>query len=362
MKGAAMRTRPQPIACILPPDILERIALHGDEQQRAAAIRTLARDASLRAIRAQNAILRAQGGRQLRAHVAEGGTVLRTILDCEHSEDPARARIVRNEGDTQPTGDLSVNEAYDGLGETYRLYWEVFERDSIDGEGMPLQGYIHYGEAYDNAFWDGRQMVFGDGDGRLFNRFTAAVDVIGHELTHGVTEDEAQLVYFRQSGALNESISDVFGSLVKQYTLAQKADEADWLIGAGLIADTPEQALRSMKRPGTAYDHPLLGKDNQPSHMDGYVRTTTDNGGVHLNSGIPNHAFYLASSKLGGHAWDAAGKIWYETLRDPLLRPTAMFRTFARATLRAAQRLGYLPGSTEHDAVKEAWAEVGLAV
>jgi len=169
-------------------------------------------------------------------------------------------------------------------------------------------------------------------------------------------------VYFQQPGALNESISDVGGSLVKQHALKQSVDEADWLIGAGLIANAPGQALRSMKAPGTAYDHPLLGKDDQPAHMDGYVHTTADNGGVHTNSGIPNHAFYLAATKIGGYAWEGAGRIWYETVRDPRLRPTARFRTFARLTLRACERLGHGAASTEYQAVREAWAEVGIAI
>ena len=352
---------PGSIACILPPEILERIVLEGSPEQRARALRTLARDNALRAVRAQNAILRRQSRKPLKPHVAEGGTPVRTIFDCDHSEDPARARIVRNEGDAA-TGDPAVDEAYDGLGATYRLFWEAYERDSIDDEGMPLKGYVHYGQGYDNAFWDGQEMVFGDGDNELFNRFTISVDVIGHELAHGVTEDEAQLVYFRQSGALNEHVSDVFGSLVKQYLLRQTADEADWLIGAGLIAGAPDQALRSMKAPGTAYDHPKLGRDRQPAHMSDYIQTTADNGGVHLNSGIPNHAFYLAATNLGGNAWEFAGRVWYETLRDPRLGSTAQFRTFARTTLRAVQRLGFAAGSSEYQAVQDAWGKVGLAV
>ena len=350
-----------PIRCILPPEILERIARYGDEEQRERALRTLATDYSLRSIRAQNAILEAQAPKRLNPHVTEGGTPVRTILDCGNSQDPARARIVRTEDDPA-TGDVAADEAYDGLGATYGLFWDAYERDSIDDNGMQLKGYVHYGDGYDNAFWDGQEMIFGDGDGRLFNRFTISVDIIGHELTHGVTEDEASLVYFRQSGALNESVSDVFGSLVKQHTLGQKADEADWLIGAGLIANAPDQALRSMKAPGTAYDHPLLGKDRQPAHMQDYVQTTADNGGVHVNSGIPNHAFYLAAVNIGGHAWERAGRIWYEALRDVRLRPTAQFRTFARITLRAAQRIGFSPSSSEYKAVQEAWAQVGLKV
>jgi Zn-dependent metalloprotease len=352
----------RPINCILPPDMLRRVILQGSAEQRAGALNTLERDNTLRAIRAQNAILRAQGGRLLNPHVTAGGVPVRTIFDCNHTEDPARARIVRNEGEGTPTGDPTADEAYDGLGATYKLYWEVYDRDSINGDGLPLKGYVHYGENYDNAFWDGQEMVFGDGDGKLFNRFTISLDIIGHELTHGVTEDEAHLLYDRQSGALNESVSDVFGSLVKQYALGQTTEQADWLIGAGLIAGAPDQALRSMKAPGTAYDHPVLGKDDQPGDMSGYVHTTADNGGVHTNSGIPNHAFYLAASKIGGHAWEAPGHIWYETIRDPRLQPNAQFKAFARATLRAAERLGHPVSSTEYQAVKEAWAEVGLPV
>ena len=349
------------IACILPPDMLERVVLNGTPEQRENALRTLSQDNSLRSLRAQNLALRAGGARQLPAHVGQDGVPDRTIYDCGSTTDTSGARRVRGEGDG-PTGDAAADEAYDGLGDTYRMYWEVYDRHSVDGDGMPLNGYVHYGTEYDNAFWDGQEMVFGDGDGQMFERFTISVDIIGHELTHGVTEDEAHLMYQGQSGALNESVSDVFGSLVKQYALGQKADEADWLIGAGLIKDAPGQALRSMKAPGTAYDHPLLGKDKQPATMDGYVVTTRDNGGVHTNSGIPNHAFYLAATAIGGHAWETAGAIWYETLRDSRLRPTAGFKSFARTTLRAAQRLGHSATSQEYGAVKDAWAQVGLAI
>src|SRR5262249_20304804 len=163
---------------------------------------------------------------------------------------------------------------------TYDLYFDVYGRNSIDGQGTRLDSSVHYGQAYDNAFWDGTQMVYGDGDGKLFERFTRAVDVIGHELTHGVTAHEANLDYQNQPGALNESFSDVFGSLVKQGSLAQTAGEADWLIGEGLFtAKVKGVALRSLKAPGTAYDDPVLGKDPQPATMKGYVQTTDDDGG-----------------------------------------------------------------------------------
>ena len=225
---------------------------------------------------------------------------------------------------------------------------------------MHLDATVHYGRNYDNAFWNGRQMVFGDGDGELFNRFTISLDVIGHELTHGVTGDEANLVYLGQAGALNESISDVFGSLVKQYALGQTVAQADWLIGAGLF--TPRVngvALRSMKAPGTAFDDPVLGRDSQPATMSGYVHTTMDNGGVHTNSGIPNHAFYLSAMALGGRAWEKAGRIWYETLRDRRVRQTSTFRQFAVLTVQNAAQLF---GPHERQAVAAAWKEVGIDV
>src|SRR5262245_10749917 len=117
-----------------------------------------------------------------------------------------------------------------GSGTTRQFYRDLFDRNSIDDHGMRLEGYVHRGVEFNNAFWDGQVMVFGDGDGRIFTDFTKSLDVIAHELTHGVTEHTAGLEYHNQSGALNESMSDVFGSLVKQWSLQQSASEADWLI------------------------------------------------------------------------------------------------------------------------------------
>jgi Zn-dependent metalloprotease len=253
--------------------------------------------------------------------------------------------------------DPSVNQAYDNFGYTYQLYWDVFHRDSIDDQGMPIAGLVHYGTDYDNAFWDGEgHMFFGDGDGQLLTDTTKGIDVVGHELTHGVTQYEANLTYSGQSGALNESISDVFGSLVKQYHLSQKADEADWLVGADIVGPLLAPALRSMKAPGTANPH-----DNQPADMDHYVNTASDNGGVHINSGIPNHAFYVTATTLGGNAWEAPGCIWYDSLADPRLKPNATFASFAAITLRQA-RSRYGRRSPEAEAVKAGWDAVKVRV
>ena len=349
--------RPHPILCILPPHILRSIAEKGTPQQRTRALQTLATDNTLRALRA-GARLKAPAPQRRLSVLAVEGQKQRSIFDAHHTQ-TLPGDVVRVEGG-KPTGDPAVDEAYDGLGATYDLFWEAYDRNSIDDEGMPLNATVHFGQDYNNAFWNGERMVFGDGDGDLFNRFTVAVDVIAHELTHGVTEDEAELAYFFQPGALNESISDVFGSLVKQHVHNQTATKADWLIGAGLFtANVKGVALRSMKAPGTAYNDPVLGKDPQPAHMKDFVDTYEDNGGVHINSGIPNHAFYLVATRIGGYSWEKAGRIWYETLRDPQLRSDTGFRRFAKLTLANAGRL-YGAGSPEQKAVSEGWGQVGI--
>jgi Zn-dependent metalloprotease len=342
------------IACIIPPVLLEELARRGTDDERDAALRTLSLDATLRLARAHNALVGTPVNRATVLQSVTAGQPQRTIYDCHEQEPVSNPEVVRIEGGP-PTDDPAVNEAYDGLGATYNFYWDQFKRDSIDDQGMPLHGWVHYSHDYDNAFWDGQEMVFGDG--KSFDRFTKSLDVIGHELTHGVTEHQAGLQYLNQSGALNESISDVFGSLVKQFTLKQTADEADWLIGADLIKPGfPGKALRSMKEPGTAWDG-----DDQPANMSDYVHTMSDNGGVHTNSGIPNKAFADLALNLGGHAWEKAGRVWYETLRDPGVRPNATFQQFAGRTAATAGRL-YGTGSAEADAVVACWEGVGVTI
>jgi len=221
---------------------------------------------------------------------------------------------VLGEGDPAAHDD-AANQAYTGTGATYDLYFSAFQRNSIDNRGMNLLSTVHYSQKYDNAFWNGQQMVYGDGDGDLFGLFTRPIDVTGHELTHGVTQYTANLEYQDESGALNESFSDVFGSLVKQQSLKQTADTADWLIGQGIFTSKVHGvALRSMKAPGTAYDDLVLGRDPQPADMDHFAKTTDDNGGVHINSGIPNHAVLPG----GDFNWrKCMGKRWKNMVYDP---------------------------------------------
>ncbi len=297
---------------------------------------------------------------EVRPAVRAGGQLRRMIYNAMNGNE-LPGKIARSEGDL-PTGDAAVDEAYDGLGITYNFFWDIYGRNSIDDKGMQLDAAVHYGQSYDNAFWSGKQIIFGDGDGKLFNRFTIAVDVIAKEFMNGVVENETQLVYWKQSGSIFNSIACVFAVLVKQYALKQTVDQADWLHGAGLLSqEVNGKALLSLAEPGTAYDDPILGKDPQPAHMSNYMDTTDDNGGVHINSGIPDRAFYLTAKALGGYAWEKAGRIWYEALRDKRLKPKTQFRDFARITLDNARRL-YGDKSDEAKAVRDSWETVGIKV
>ncbi len=346
------RTRRSALACIVPPDLLRDIIRNGSKAERDAAADTIAVDQTFRTLRAHFAATLAATQVAMRPMGGAGGKPQRTIYDQQNSDDIALGTVARTEGG-RAVKDVAVNEAYDGFGATYKFFWETLGRNSIDSAGMPILGLVHYSTNYANAFWDGQgHMFFGDGDGNLFHRLTKSVDVIGHELTHGVTQFEANLVYQGQSGALNESMSDVFGALTTQYAKKQTADKADWLIGADVVGPALRPALRSMKAPGTANKY-----DKQPASMDDFVSTAADNGGVHINSGIPNRAFYVTATTLGGKAWERAGRIWYDSLRDEKIKPTSGFKAFARATIRqAGMRFG--DASEEVDAVRAGWDDV----
>ena len=269
-------------------------------------------------------------------------------------------RLARSEHKPR-SRDVEVNEAYDGSGATYDFFARLFGRNSIDGRGMHLDSTVHYGVGFENAMWNGQQIVYGEGDGRIFDRFTASLDVIAHELTHGITQYSAALGYSGQTGALNEHLSDAFGIMVKQYTLGESAEESDWLIGSELFgSEVNGIAIRSMAAPGTAYDDAILGRDPQPSHMRDYVDTDEDNGGVHINSGIPNHAFFLAARAIGGKTWQVLGRIWYVAMTTRL-QADDDFNAFAGATVDVAGDL-FGRGGLVQRAIGKAWRDVGLVV
>jgi len=342
---------------IVPPYLLRRLAATDEPHLAAAAEAARATLAAPRAYHPSPATidLSVEGD----ALVVEGSPDPDRVISDAEQREVLPGRRVRREGEVA-SGDTAVDEAYDGLGAAFDFLWDAFDRASVDGRGGTLAATVHYGERYDNAFWNGERMVFGDGDGEVFQGFTGSITVIAHELGHGVVEDSGGLDYQGQSGALNESIADVFGALTEQHSLGQSAGEASWLIGEGIFTDAVQgSALRSMSAPGTAYDDDVLGRDPQPAHMRDYVETTEDNGGVHINSGIPNKAFHLAATALGGRAWERAGCVWYLTLTGGTLARDADFAAFAAATT-ATAAAEYGENSEEAEAVRTAWAAVGV--
>jgi Zn-dependent metalloprotease len=346
-----LQTITQSICYVIPPHMQKHVAGHGNSEQRKRATATLRHTVVQRSCERAAALFGppVPRPREKKRHVYHAGHQLilpGTLVMTE--ERPA-------------AGDAEAKEAFDGSGVTYDFLARVFLRHSIDDRGMRLDSTVHYGTRFDNALWNGKQMVYGDGDGTLFTRFTADVAVIGHEITHGMTEHTAALEYRGQPGALNEHISDAFGMMIKQWRLGLMARRSNWLIGRGLFGPAVRGvALRSMKAPGTAYDDPVLGKDPQPSHMRHYVSTADDDGGVHINSGIPNYAFYRAATDLGGYAWVVPGRIWYLTLKTRL-SPQACFQDFANGTVAVAGELYGIGGNVQIK-VANAWSEVGLHV
>jgi Zn-dependent metalloprotease len=320
----------------IPEYLLARLVQADDQLVAECGRRTIALDEQVRSRRSAMPP-QAVRGDDWQIHDAENGTTL-------------PGRLVRTAGDAD-VADVAVNEAATGIAESLALFAD-FGQSSYDGRGATVLATVHYERNYDNAFWDGTQLVFGDGDGTVFDRFTKPIDVLGHELSHAVTQFTADLTYEGQSGALNESLSDVFGACIKQRHLGQTAEEADWLVGEGIfLPGVNGRALRSMTDPGTAYDDPVLGKDPQVGSMADFVDTAEDNGGVHLNSGIPNRAFTLAARAIGGESWSGAGRIWYAALTSGLDKDSD-FAAFAEATIAV---------DAEHAAaVEEAWATVGV--
>lgn len=245
-------------------------------------------------------------------------------------------------------------DAHYGSALTWDYFLNSFGRRGIDGNGFKVISRVHYGRAYNNAFWNGVNMTYGDGDGVQFTPLTS-IDVAGHEITHGLTEKTAGLIYSNESGALNESFSDIFGSMV-EFT---RAVGGNYEIGEEIYTPgTAGDALRSMSNPALYGD---------PDHYSKRYVGTGDNGGVHINSGIQNQAFYLlatgATNRTSGLSVTAIGRdkaaaIFYRAL-TVYLGPSSNFAAARTATLRSATDL-YGAGSAEYNATAQAWTAVGV--
>lgn len=353
MSKLICRMNHNPVHCLIPPYILERLLKSKNPKVRDHAVRNLAAAAEFRARRN---VFRAAPMMGISAsplakkhrlvYTAGGSTTL-------------PGKLLRSEG-APASKDSAVNDAYNHSGSVYDFYNKVFGRNSLDDQGMTLTSSVHVGEsgggAMSNAFWDGTQMAYGDGDGVIFKNFAKALDVVGHELTHGVQSFTSNLEYRGQSGALNEHFADVFGALIRQWKKKQKVAGANWLIGDEIIVKTAtRRALRDMQNPGTAFvNDPDLGDDPQPAHMNKLYKGGQDYGGVHINSGIPNRVFVLAAKSLGGYAWGPAGRIWFDTLQQ--LSSTSQFADCARISRQVATGTS----AAAAKAVDDAWKAVGL--
>lgn len=356
------RKKPPTICHIIPPHMHEEMMKASTKRTRDIGLSN--RLATERAMAAREIMATMRPRTAAAAFGPAANTKKERVVRDAKKKPSFDGKIVRREGDPN-TGDKEVDEAYRYTGSVYDFYKKFFQRNSIDDMGLALNSNVRYREdpsmPYNNAFWFNNQMAYGEGDGVVFKRFTIALDVIGHELTHGVVEYSAGLVYRNESGALNESYADVFGSLIKQWRKGQTADKADWLIGDDLIVPAPtRQAIRSMANPGQAYaDDPILGDDPQPGHVRDQYRGFADNGGVHINSGIPNHAFYNVALEIGGNAWEDAGTIWYDALQR--LPPNCTFQQCATQTSMSAGML-FGNNSAQQKAVKKGWKAVGVSV
>ena len=341
----------------IPPHVLDTMARKGDQQTRQSVRASVQQAKISRGKRATRQV----SMEALLAGVAAPapGTAGREVYNCQNQWALRVLPLARAEGDAA-TGDDDVNDIYKYAGATRDYFQNELNRNSIDNQGMNLILNVHVGVDFMNAFWDGDEMAFGDGDGAIFVSFAKSLDVVAHELTHGVTQFTANLDYYGQSGALNEHFSDVFGSVITQDSLGQDAHSADWLVGNEIMGPTLYgEALRSMSSPGTAYDNPLMGKDPQPDHMNDYYAGPADNQGVHINSGIMNKVFYLVATDIGT---PVAGKVWYHALQN--LWPTASFNDAVDVLVESARvqvKNGVAPQGTTQTA-RAAFKEVGLPV
>lgn len=338
--------------CIIPKDVLERLSRDPTlpAKTRASLESTAAQEPIWRRLRAAQ-----DRATQARLFTLESAPTLAkvptvTVNDCQNTTS-LPGTPVPNPGTSR---DRTVKRAFDTTTSVVDFYKTGFGRNSIDDLGMTLMSSVHYGIDYNNAFWNGVHMTYGDGDGQLFLDFTRSNDVVAHELTHGVTQYTSGFVYTNEAGGLNESMSDVFGSMFRQWQKNQTFSRADWLIGADIVGPAARargyKCLRDLSDPGGK--HCL---SPQPFHYEDYI----PGGDPHDNSGIPNSAFYLAAKAIGGRSWEKAGKVWYAALTSKRATKNMKFKAFARLTRQAAKTL-FPADPAIYSAIDEAWTGVGV--
>jgi Zn-dependent metalloprotease len=337
---------------IIPEEVLGRFA--NDKKlsaaERAIFKNSLALEPLWRQIRSLQGELSGVAAMSLAGPGATPAAPAITVNNCNHTTTLPGAPVA-NPGSS---ADGTAKRAFVETSQVAKFYKSVFNRNSVDNQGAALGSSIHYGVNYNNAFWNGTRMTYGDGDGNIFVDFTRSNDVIAHELTHGVTQHSAQLAYVNQAGGLNESMSDVFGSMFRQWEAGQDVNAADWLIGKDIMGPGALQrgltCLRDLANP--AAGHCLAP---QPTNFSQYH----DGMDPHFSSGPPNLAFYKAAKAIGGKSWEKCGQIWYKALTGYAPKPNLTMKEFANRTRSLAQSL--YPGTPAIKiAVDNAWKAVGL--
>jgi len=340
---------------IIPEDVLKRLAKDKSfsEEQRTNFANTAKIDVEVRKLRDQaSRLTRVAGitGMMAVAPAAGAAAPSVTVFNCNHGQTLPGTQVLNPGSSTDPTAKRTFGETT----LVAAFYAQAFGRNSIDNAGMTLVSSIHYGTNYNNAFWNGSQMTYGDGDGAIFVDFTKGDDVMAHELTHGVTQYTLQLNYTDEAGGLNESISDCLGSMFRQWTATQNVNQADWLIGKDIMGPTAIAkgftCLRDLAKPDAK--HCLAPQPTKYSQ----VKPGMD---PHLSSGPPNLAFYTACMKLGGNSWDKIGQVWYRSMTGFGPTPNLKMKAFANRTRAVASQLN--PGNNAvFNAVDAGWKKVGL--
>lgn len=294
------------------------------------------------------------------------------VLQVYSSLNTQRLKYSLKRASSALSPDKTVNEAYDGAEATYNFLKTVFKISSIDGKHFDLISNVHFGFGYSNAFWNGSQMVYGDGDGKYFYRFTKDLDISAHEQTHGLTDFMAGtkttptgqptgINYEGEAGGINEGYSDIFGIMVKQWKNQQTAHNSSWLIGETIFIPKNGRsfALRSMTNPGTAYtNHPAFGNDPQIDHYAEY-QALVRQGAVdpHISSGIVNKAFATSAINYGGNSWDRIGQIFGKALGNIVFNET--FSGLAKKTISVAVT-DFKEDAMAYNALMTAWRGVGV--
>jgi Zn-dependent metalloprotease len=337
---------------IVPRKVLLRLSEHEqlDPDTRAKLKKTALLDVQMRLLRAQAQQVTTSAlsllGRP--ANIATTPDV--TVYDCQNTTSLPGRKIDPPEG----SEDEVAKTVFDTTTKVAAFFKQAFDRNSLDDAGMTLRSSIHYGTDYNNAFWNGFQMTYGDGDGQIFIELCRSSDVVAHELMHGVTQHSLQLIYANESGGLNESLSDVFGSMFRQWLQQETVESADWLIGADILGPRAisfgYNCLRNLADPESPK---CLGQ--QISHYDQY-QTGMD---PHESSGVPNLAFYTAATTLGGNSWEEIGKVWYHVVSNEGSSPNMTMHQFAEATQEATQHL-FPNKPAVSQAVEDGWRRVGI--